>query len=258
MDIVSTAYDNISQNLYTGLVFLDLRKAFDCVPHNILLAKVKHYGIRAPSNRLIKTFLNRIQFTSNNGIDSEIKPVKYGAAQGSTLEPLLFLLDINDLPNSACSFPRLFADETCLILTSNTIPHLETKMNLDLQKVSQWCMANRINLNPTTSNYLIITPKLRETPPQISLTLNNILLSASKSVKYLGVHLDSQLNVQDHITATEHKISRAAGIISKLKFFFSAICNDQIMLCSGSTPLNIWCNNMGQTFPSYLTNLSTL
>ena len=93
-------------------------------------------------------------------------------------------------------------------------------MNLDLQKVSQWCMANRINLNPTTSNYLIITPKLREIPPQISLTLNNIPLSASKSVKYLGVHLDSQLNVQDHITATEHKISRAAGIISKLKYFF--------------------------------------
>ena len=166
MDIVSTAYDNISQNLYTGLIFLDLRKAFDCVPHDILLAKLKHYGIRGPSNRLIETFLDRSQYTSINGIDSEIKSVKYGVAQGSTLGPLLILLYINDLPNSACSLPRLFADDTCLILNSNIIPCLETKMNHDLQKVFQWCMANRISLNPTKSNYLIIPPKLRETTPQ--------------------------------------------------------------------------------------------
>ena len=84
---------------------------------------------------------------------------------------------------------------------------LETKMNLDLQKVFHWCMANRINLNPTKSNYLIISPKLRETSPQISLTLHDIYLSTSKSVKYLIVHLDFQLNIRDHITATSHKIS---------------------------------------------------
>ena len=132
LDIVSTAYDNISQNLYTGLIFLDLRKAFDCVPRDILLAKLKHYGIRGPSNRLIETFLDRSGYTNINGIDSEIKSVKYGVAQRSTLGPLLFLLYINDLPNSACSLPRLFADDTCLILNSNTIPCLETKMNHDL------------------------------------------------------------------------------------------------------------------------------
>ena len=134
LDIVSTAYDNISQNLYTGLVFLDLQKVFDCFPHNILLANLKHYAIRGPFNRLIKTFLNRAQYASINGIDSEIKPVKYGVAQGSTLGSLLFLLYISDLPNSTCSLPRLFADDTCLILTSDMILCLETKMNLDLQK----------------------------------------------------------------------------------------------------------------------------
>ena len=167
MDIVSTAYNNVSQNLYNGLVFLDLRRAFDCVPHNILLAKHKDYGIRGPSNRLIKTFFNRTQSTSINGIDLEIKPVKYRVAQGLILRPLLFLLYINDLPNSTCSLPRLFDNDTCLILSSNLIPCLETKMNLDLQKIFYWCMAKRINLNPIPS-------KLRETPPQISLTINNI------------------------------------------------------------------------------------
>ena len=207
LDIVSTAYDNINRNLDTGLIFLDLRKAFDCVPHDILLAELKHYGIRGTLNRLIETFLDRSQYTRINGIDSKIKSVKYGVAQGLTLGQLLFLLSINHLPNSACSLPRLFVDDTCLILNSNTIPCIETKMNQDLQKVSQWCMANRISLNPTKSNYLIIPPKLRETTPQIFLYLHNIPLSTSKSVKYLGVHLDSQLIFHDHITAIEHKIS---------------------------------------------------
>ena len=124
----------LAKNLCTGLVFLNLRKAFDCVPHDILFAKLKHCGIRGPANRLIETFLKRSQFTIANSIDSKIKSVKYGLAQGSTLGPLQFLLYINDLPNSTCSLPTLFADGTCLILSSNTIPRFEAKMNLDLQK----------------------------------------------------------------------------------------------------------------------------
>ena len=145
-DIVSTAFDNIGQKLFSGLVFLDLREAFDCVSHNILLAKLKHYGILGPPNRLTEAFLNRTQYTSINGIDSETKPVKYGVAIGSTLGPFLFLLYINDLPKLAGSLPRLFADDTCLIFNINTISSLETKMNQELQKVSQWCLPTRIGL----------------------------------------------------------------------------------------------------------------
>ena len=77
-------------------------------------------------------------------------------------------------------------------------------------------MADRLSLNPTKSNYLIIPSKLRETTSQIYLYLNNVPLSTSKSVKHLGVCLDSQLNFHDHIIATEHKITRAVRIMSKL------------------------------------------
>ena len=91
--------------------------------------------------------------------------------------------------------------------------------NLDLQKVSHWFMVNRINLNLTKSNYLIIPPKLKETLPQISFTSNNIPKSTSKTVKYLGVHPDSQLNFQNHVTETENELSPAVGNMSKLKHF---------------------------------------
>ena len=79
-------------------------------------------------------------------------------------------------------------------------------MILVLQKVSHWYMANGIHLNPTKSDYLIILPKSRETPPQRNLYLNNIPLSTSKSVKYLGVNLNFQLNFQVHIAATKHTV----------------------------------------------------
>ena len=68
LDIVSNAYENISQNLYSGLIFLDLRKALDWVPHDILLAKLKYYGIRGPPNRLKETFLDRSQYTRINAL----------------------------------------------------------------------------------------------------------------------------------------------------------------------------------------------
>ena len=58
------SYDNINSNQYTGLVFLDLTKAFDSVTHDILLLKLEHYGIRGSTNQLIKSFLFRKQFVS--------------------------------------------------------------------------------------------------------------------------------------------------------------------------------------------------
>ena len=93
------------------LNFSESAKGIRLCLHDILLAKLKHYGIRGPRNWLMETFLDRSQYTRINSIDSEIKSVKYGVAQGSTLGPLLFLLYINDLPNSACSLPRSFADD---------------------------------------------------------------------------------------------------------------------------------------------------
>ena len=67
LDIVSCAFTNINENHFTGLTLLDLQKAFDTVPHDILLAKLERYGIRGPAPSLIQYFLNREQFVCING-----------------------------------------------------------------------------------------------------------------------------------------------------------------------------------------------
>jgi len=92
-------------------------------------------------------------------------------------------------------------------------------MNLDLIKTSHWFNANKLTVNATKSNVLIITPKINKPQSTVNLYLNNILLPQSSSVKYLGITIDANLAFDQHIVQIEHKISRAVRIISKLKHF---------------------------------------
>ena len=101
----SHALINITENIRKALddgnagcgVFIDLQKACDTVDHQILLAKLNHYGIRGVSNDWFKSYLsNRNQYVSMNGYESGLAAINCGIPQGSVLGPILFLLDIND------------------------------------------------------------------------------------------------------------------------------------------------------------------
>ena len=173
-DIVTTIFDNINQRKYTGLIFLDLLKAFDTVSHNILFKKLDHYGIRGPAHKLICSFLHRKQYVSVDGIQAEIESITYDVAQGSILGPLLFLLYINNLNNSVNCLPRLFADDTYLLIDSPNLASLETEMNKDLENVYNWSIANKLSLNPSKSNHLIISPKQNIHSPHFALIINNL------------------------------------------------------------------------------------
>ena len=106
-------------------IFLDFRKAFDCVDHMILISKLSKYGIRGIALDWFKSYLSdRYQCVAINNSLSEPKPVSCGVPQGSILGPLLFLIFINDFPNSSQHFHfTLFADDstlTCRIPDSST------------------------------------------------------------------------------------------------------------------------------------------
>ena len=121
LDIVNTCYDNIERKMYSGFVLLDLAKAFDTADHHILLQKLKHYKIRGIAQQFFQSFLeNRKQFVCINKFCCTLSDVNIGVPQGSILSLLLFLLYSNDLPNSVNSAPRLFADDTCLLVNSSS------------------------------------------------------------------------------------------------------------------------------------------
>ena len=105
---------NIDRGNVNAVVFLDLKKAFDTVDHDILLSKMNLYGIQGTALDWFKSYLtNRTQRCLVNGSLSRVCSLKCGVPQGTILGPLLFLIYINDLPNCLTSCqPRMYADDT--------------------------------------------------------------------------------------------------------------------------------------------------
>ena len=123
IQITEKIRETIDDKRYGCGIFIDLRKAFDTVNHDILLRKLEHYGIRGKAQIWFRSYLtNRKQYVSLNGVPLELKQTTCGVPQGSCLGPLLFLVCINDLPNiSEVLQFYLFADDTNIYYEAESI-----------------------------------------------------------------------------------------------------------------------------------------
>ena len=117
---------NMDSGLLNGVLFLDLKKAFDTVDHKIMLKKLFLYGFRNNALNWFTSYLKeRTQVCKVNNTISSVKSIRCGVPQGSNLGPLLFLLYINDLPNCLeISTPAMYADDT------NVTVHGQTHSNM--------------------------------------------------------------------------------------------------------------------------------
>ena len=117
----------------------DLKKAFDTVDHQILLAKLKKYGIDGHEHSWFKSYLqNRRQFCKVNGVSSDLQSVDCGVPQGSCLGQLLFLIYINDLPMSLhkCNV-TMYADDTSISHSAKNISDLNDTFNRYLDRLKE-------------------------------------------------------------------------------------------------------------------------
>ena len=156
IDITDNWYLNIDDGLTNAILFIDLKKAFDTIDHEILLSKLELYGFKGVSLNLFRDYLSdRTQVTVINNVNSETSFISCGVPQGSILGPLLFLLYINDLPNcNLLSDVRMYADDTNLTFASKDPNELFSSLTHDLGNLKQWLDSNRLSLNVLKTKYL--------------------------------------------------------------------------------------------------------
>ena len=178
MDAVNNFIGNLAKNRSrkTALaVFLDLRKAFDTVDHNILIDKLKIYGLDNVALNWFKSYLtNRSQMTVVRDEISGKLTIKCGVPQGSILGPLLFILYINDITNASDMLLSLFADDTTAQAFADSIEQIELEVNKELGKISKWLNDNRLVAHPEKTTFMTFFQSKNTRP--LNLYLNGVKL----------------------------------------------------------------------------------
>ena len=212
--------DPFIQRKYTLAIFVDLSKAFDTVNPNILLEKLKAYGIQSENLKWFRSYLsNRKQFISYNDSKTEMKIVKCGVSQGSRLGPLLFLIFVNDLNNSTKVHDSVhFADDANLFCFDNHVRALFETANQDLSQINDWFLTNKPSLNVEKAKYILfhkLTDQENIPLKLPSFQLNDNIIERQNSLKFLGVILDELLAWKKHVQLIENKVSKMLMFLIK-------------------------------------------
>ena len=216
---------NIDNGLLNGVVFIDLTKAFDTIDHEIILRKMSYLGVDQATIKWFSSYLSgRTQRCSVNGKLSTARTLSCGVPQGSILGPLLFLIYINDLPNSLQNaVPRMFADDTNLTLSVKTLTELKLALAPELNNLSCWLKANKLSLNVAKTELMIIGSRQRLSAQcdDIEIRIDDQIIERVDHTKSLGLFIDAHLSWCKHVEEICKKVSSAIGALKRVRPFIS-------------------------------------
>ncbi len=221
LDVTDYILNGMDKGKATGIVFLDLRKAFDTVNHDLLLKKLHDIGVRGIELAWFKSYLSdRKQSTAYQGTLSAYEDITIGVPQGSILGPLLFCIFVNDLPKFLTCKTVLYADDTALMFSSNDKNVLNINLNNNLKQVSEWLQRNKLSLNIAKTKYMICgTRQCIENFDNMSVLINDSEIEQVQTFKYLGIWFDPLLKWDYQVQNTSKKVSQRIGLVSRLRKF---------------------------------------
>lgn len=187
-------------NQSSACVFIDFSKAFDCIQPNILLKKLKSYGLSVATLKWFANYFSgRTQMVRIGNSYSKALSMTYGVPQGSILGPLMFIIYINDLPMLKLSSKLImYADDLVIYYSDLSWPQVKTTITADLLKIISWTYVNRLSINFSKSK-LQLLPTRQYMPAMESITKIDVGLKSFERVEtynYLGIILDPDLKFE--------------------------------------------------------------
>uniref|UniRef100_A0A3Q3JDA1 Reverse transcriptase domain-containing protein n=1 Tax=Monopterus albus TaxID=43700 RepID=A0A3Q3JDA1_MONAL len=255
MEDITSAMD---EKKYTMGIFIDLKKAFDTVNHELLMDKLEKYGIRGMVGKWIRSYLTqRRQFVRLGEYQSSELNIVCGVPQGSVLGPKLFILYINDIGKVSETVKMvLFADDTTIWASDENLQQLSVRVSEEFGKIKKWCDNNLLSLNLEKTKYMVFGN--RRPHNELQLRIGGANIERVYEIKFLGVMVDDRLSWKSHIRHVQHKIAKNISILARVRHMLDVKAL-RILYCSLILPyLEYGVENWGNTYRSSLQPLYIL
>ena len=227
MSLLDQIRTDVDAGQLVGACFIDLSKAFDTISHNKLVSKLESYGIRDEELEWFKNYLfNRHIQVCFDGVLSQQQPVYTGVPQGSILGPLLFVIFFNDIVERL-NYSKIikYADDTVIFCANRDIHTIESWLNSDLDNLSSWFDENELlmNLKPGKTEVLMFgtAQRIAKTNKELDIKFKNQRINVTNTYKYLGIEIDSSLNMNSHFDKTYKKMTGRMKLLIKLRQFLT-------------------------------------
>ena len=246
LSLIEKWKENVDKGKVFGALLTDLSKAFDCLSHKLLIAKLHAYGFDYFALKLVNEYLtNRKQRTKVNMSYGSWEEILFGVAQGSILGPLLFNIFLCDLFFELNNIEfASYADDNTPYVSGETIDDVIHHLEITSISLFKWFSNNQMKVNPEKCHFLLSTKALKE------MKLDNTTIENSECEKLLGVFIDSDMSFKTHLDNICKKASnkiQALGRVTqymslpKKKLLFNSFFKSQFNYC----PLVWMCHNRG-------------